>query len=101
MFHCTPREILENADLRRLSQYLKAFPIELGEPQPLAEAISSSGGVQMSELDEHFMLKKFPGVFMAGEMLDWDVPTGGFLIQGCVSQGFCAGHGVLRRVSHA
>ncbi len=94
VYHCAPRDLLEDPSLERLAGYLKAFPLQLGDPQPLSEAISSAGGLQLDELDERFMLKRFPGIFAAGEMLDWDVPTGGFLIQGCVSQGYCAGHGI-------
>lgn len=90
LFHMTPPEIL--MDLEQLVQRLKKFPIMLGSPQPLEEAISSSGGISWSEINKNLMLKKYPGVFVAGEMLDWTAPTGGFLIQGCVSQGYAAGH---------
>jgi len=69
--------------------------------RPLEEAISSSGGLHLKRTDQSMMLKKLPGVFAAGEMLDWDVPTGGFLIQGCVSQGFCAGQGILSYLQRA
>ena len=93
LFHLTPPDVL--ADLPGLIRHLKHFPLRLGERQPLEEAISSAGGVLWPELDESLMLKKFPGVFLAGEMIDWDAPTGGFLIQGCVSQGACAGKGIL------
>lgn len=70
---------------------LKAFPIKMEGARPLSEAISAAGGVSWDELDESLMLKKFPRVFLAGEMIDWDAPTGGFLIQACVSQGHVAG----------
>ncbi len=83
--NCTPEQF---ADL------LKNFPLQLLEPQPIAEAISSSGGVTWSELDGNLMLKNHPGIFLAGEMIDWDAPTGGFLIQACVSLGFAAAKGV-------
>jgi predicted flavoprotein YhiN len=73
---------------------VKKFPIVLGDRQPLSEAISSSGGVAWEEVDDQLMLKKFPGVFLAGEMLDWDAPTGGFLIQGSVSLARRAARGV-------
>jgi uncharacterized flavoprotein (TIGR03862 family) len=79
------------AGLRGFARRIKRFELELREPQPLAEAISSSGGVSWDELDRSLMLKRFPGVFAAGEMIDWDAPTGGFLIQGCVSQGAWVG----------
>lgn len=74
-------------DLDAFAAQLKAFPILLLEPQPLSEAISSSGGIALEELDERYMLKKTPGVYAIGEMLDWDAPTGGFLIQLCAAQG--------------
>lgn len=89
LFHMTPPE--ELSDLRRLVARIKRFPLDLLERQPLAEAISSSGGVAWSELDDGLMLRRVPGVFVAGEMIDWDAPTGGFLIQACVAQGCWAG----------
>lgn len=94
IYHLTPREIL--GDLKQLTARIKHFPILLGERQPLSEAISSSGGICWSEFDSTLMFKKFPGVFAAGEMLAWDAPTGGFLIQACVSQGAVAAQGILR-----
>jgi predicted flavoprotein YhiN len=94
LFHFTPKECA--TDLNRLVHYLKNFPIHFRESQSLEEAISSAGGLRMTELNDDLMLLKFPGVFAAGEMLDWDAPTGGFLIQGCVSQGYRAGQGILR-----
>lgn len=89
VFHMTPKEKL--ADLDALVSMLKRYPLVLGAPQPLSEAISSSGGLSWDEVDDGLMLRRHPGVFVAGEMLDWDAPTGGFLIQGCVSQGHWAG----------
>lgn len=94
LFHFTPEPVLK--DLERLARHIKEFPLELLGARPLAEAISSAGGLHLSELDEKLMLGKFPGIFAAGEMLDWDAPTGGFLIQACVSQGSSAGKGILR-----
>lgn len=87
IFHMTPKDELKKLTIETLAQKIKAFPIKLLEPQPLAEAISSSGGLSWSELDTGLGVKKIPRLFCAGEMIDWDVPTGGFLIQGCVSQG--------------
>jgi len=66
-----------------LAAEVKGFSLELTRPRPLAEAISSAGGVCWSELDAGLMLKKLPGVFLAGEMIDWEAPTGGYLLQGC------------------
>lgn len=96
LFHLGPPAVLKGSDTRKTAQLIKAFPIPFTAPQPITEAISSAGGLALSEIDERFMLRKFPGVFAAGEMLDWDVPTGGFLIQGCVAQGRAAAQGVLK-----
>ncbi|MDQ2919030.1 MAG: NAD(P)/FAD-dependent oxidoreductase, partial [Verrucomicrobiota bacterium] len=70
---------------------IKKFPLRLRGPRPIAEAISSAGGVSWEELDENLMLRKLPGVFIAGEMIDWEAPTGGYLLQGCFSTGTRAG----------
>ena len=66
-----------------LAQQAKALPVTLLRPRPLAEAISTAGGVAWSELEENLMLTKLHGVFCAGEMIDWEAPTGGYLMQGC------------------
>lgn len=92
LFHLGPK----NVSLDDMIELIKDFPIELQDRQPLAEAISSSGGVQWSELDANLMLKKFPGVFVAGEMIDWDAPTGGFLIQGSASLGHAAAVAIIK-----
>ena len=65
--------------------------------RPLSEAISAAGGIALNEVTAEFELKKIPGVFAVGEMLDWSAPTGGFLIQACVSQGYAAGSALCRR----
>lgn len=72
---------------------IKALPLRLLRPRPIAEAISSAGGVAFAELDPHFMLRKLPGVFCAGEMLDWEAPTGGYLLTACMATGRAAGRG--------
>lgn len=74
-----------------LAKRVKACRISLKGPRPIAEAISSAGGVCWDELDESLMLKKFPGVFLCGEMIDWDAPTGGYLLQGSFATGTRAG----------
>jgi uncharacterized flavoprotein (TIGR03862 family) len=74
-----------------LAAEVKGFRLELTRARPLAEAISSAGGVRWSELDAGLMLKKLPGVFVAGEMIDWEAPTGGYLLQGCFATGTRAG----------
>jgi uncharacterized flavoprotein (TIGR03862 family) len=76
---------------------IKGLPIELLEPRPLSESISTRGGLSWDELTHDLELKKVPGLFAAGEMVDWDAPTGGFLIQACVSMGFVAASGILRK----
>ncbi len=70
-------------DASALAREVKHCVIELKGPRPVAEAISSAGGVCWGELDSNLMLKKLPGVFVAGEMIDWEAPTGGYLLQGC------------------
>ena len=83
------------ADPAQLAQAIKALPLNLIKTRPLDEAISSAGGVRFEALDEHLMLKQLPGVFCAGEMLDWEAPTGGYLLTGCFASGRAAGLGVL------
>jgi uncharacterized flavoprotein (TIGR03862 family) len=78
-----------------LAARAKALPLTLRGPRPLAEAISTAGGVAWSELDDHLMLRSRPGVFCAGEMIAWDAPTGGYLLQGCLATGTAAGRGAL------
>jgi uncharacterized flavoprotein (TIGR03862 family) len=73
----------------------KSVSVILREPRPIAEAISSSGGIAWEELDTNLMLRKIPGVFCAGEMIDWDAPTGGYLLQGCLATGTRAGRGAI------
>lgn len=83
------------ADPARLAARIKALPLRLVTPRPLDEAISSAGGVDFNELDAHLMLRALPGVFVAGEMLDWEAPTGGYLLTACFATGRVAGQGVL------
>jgi uncharacterized flavoprotein (TIGR03862 family) len=82
------------ADPARLAAQLKALPLTLTAPCPLAEAISTAGGVAFDELDAQFMLRRLPGVFVAGEMLDWEAPTGGYLLSACLATGRAAGRGL-------
>ncbi len=70
---------------------VKQFDLPLRGPRPIAEAISSAGGVAWRELDQSLMVRKLPGLFVAGEMIDWEAPTGGYLLQGCMSTGTRAG----------
>jgi uncharacterized flavoprotein (TIGR03862 family) len=83
------------ADMARLAQAIKALPVTLVNTRPLDEAISSAGGVTFEALDERLMLKQVPGVFCAGEMLDWEAPTGGYLLTACFASGRAAGLGMV------
>jgi uncharacterized flavoprotein (TIGR03862 family) len=78
-----------------LATAIKALPIPLISPRPLDEAISTAGGVAFEALDENLMIRSLPGVFCAGEMLDWEAPTGGYLLTACFSTGRGVGQGVL------
>ncbi len=75
----------------QLAAHIKRLPLRLSRPRPLAEAISTAGGVRLESLDAQLMLKSRPGVFLAGEMLDWEAPTGGYLLQACFASGRLAG----------
>ncbi|MBS7664029.1 TIGR03862 family flavoprotein [Pseudomonas lalucatii] len=79
----------------RLAAALKALPLPLVRPRPLDEAISSAGGVPFEALDKGLMLEAMPGLFCAGEMLDWEAPTGGYLLTACFASGRAAGLGML------
>ncbi len=83
-------------DPQKLAHWIKALPLTLERPRPLAEAISSAGGVRFESLDEHLMLRARPGVFCAGEMIDWEAPTGGYLLTACFASGVVAGRGVVK-----
>ena len=87
-----PLSSLTAADL---ATRINAVPIQLDGVDPTARAISSAGGVCFSEIDSQFMIRRLPGVFVAGEMLDWEAPTGGYLLQACFATGAAAGRGVL------
>ena len=78
-----------------LAQLIKALPLTVTGISGIERAISSAGGIRASEIDAHMMLRRRPGVFAAGEMLDWEAPTGGYLLQACLSTGHAAGKGVL------
>ncbi len=82
-------------DPARLAASIKALPITLAAPRPLAEAISTAGGVRLEALDANLMLRAMLGVFCAGEMLDWEAPTGGYLLTACFASGRVAGRGAL------
>lgn len=81
------------ADAEEFIARVKHFVLSLRGPRPIAEAISSAGGVAWRELDDMLMVRKLPGLFVAGEMIDWEAPTGGYLLQGCFTTGTRAGRG--------
>ncbi len=78
-----------------LADLIKALPLQLLAPRPLARAISTAGGIALAEIDAAYMLRRRPGVFAAGEMLDWEAPTGGYLLQACFATGAAAARGAL------
>ena len=80
----------------QLAELIKALPLTLLRPRPIERAISSAGGLAFHELDEGLMLRKAPGLFVCGEMLDWEAPTGGYLLQACFATGFVAGQAAAR-----
>lgn len=89
----TPASIWQDAPA--LAEAIKNLPLRLTGYRPIDEAISSSGGVRFSELTPALMLKNLPGTFCAGEMLDWEAPTGGYLLTGCFATGYAAGLGAV------
>ena len=82
--------------LKSLASFIKQLPIPLIAPRPLDEAISSAGGVTFESLDENLMIRELPGIFCAGEMLDWEAPTGGYLLTACFASGRVAADGVMK-----
>jgi len=92
------REFVSKEDfsnVERLAHFIKNLPIPLIAPRPLDEAISTAGGVVFESLDENLMIRSMPGVFCAGEMLDWEAPTGGYLLTACFASGYTTGTGVV------
>ncbi len=92
------RDVLPRAhwnDAMQVTQVLKNLPLRLTTMQPIDEAISTAGGLGRQALDDRLMLHAQPGVFCCGEMLDWDAPTGGYLLTACLSSGHWAGQGVV------
>ena len=79
----------------QIAQRVKALPVDLLGPRPIAEAISTAGGIRWDELDDNLMLRRWPGLACAGEMIDWEAPTGGYLLQGCFATATRAARGVV------
>jgi uncharacterized flavoprotein (TIGR03862 family) len=97
LYELLPRELI--ADAARLATAIKALPLPLLAARPIIEAISSAGGVRFEALDDGLMLRALPGVFCAGEMLDWEAPTGGYLLTACFASGLAAANGVRKHLS--
>ena len=92
------REIVSKEDFTdptRLAAAIKSLPLTLVAPRPLEEAISTAGGVDLEALDSRLMIRRLPGLFCAGEMLDWEAPTGGYLLTACFASGRVAGAGAV------
>ena len=92
-------EVLGKDDFRNIDQVvatIKELPITVHAARPIDEAISTAGGVRFEGMDSNYMLSNKPGTFAAGEMLDWEAPTGGYLLTACFATGMAAGQGVLR-----
>ena len=94
LYEYVPRADFANPG--KLAAWIKDLPIAVVAPRPLAEAISSAGGLCFSELDDALMVQALPGTFCAGEMLDWEAPTGGYLLTACLATGKAAGLGASR-----
>ena len=96
-----PKALLERAGAKvgamqtAVENAIKALPITVVATRPIDEAISTAGGVTFEALDAHLMAQTVPGLFCAGEMLDWEAPTGGYLLTACLASGVRAGQGVL------
>ena len=90
--HATDRDVMR--DPTALAAAIKALPLTLARTRPISEAISCAGGVDCSQVNEQMMVKRIPGLFLAGEMLDWEAPTGGYLLTACLSQGHRAAEGL-------
>lgn len=94
---CLPDAVSLNPDA--LARAVKAAPLRPLRPRPIAEAISSAGGIRFDAIDDGYMLKALPGVFVSGEMLDWEAPTGGYLLTACLATGRAAADGLDRWLS--
>lgn len=97
LWECVPKAV--QADPVRFAEQIKALPITVKAARPIAEAISSAGGVRFEALDDSLMVQALPGVFVAGEMLDWEAPTGGYLLGACFATGVRAGQGAAAWMS--
>jgi predicted flavoprotein YhiN len=87
---------LSSLSTASLAGLINAVPIELNGVAPITRAISTAGGISFSEIDADYMIRRLPGIFAAGEMLDWEAPTGGYLLQASFATGAAAGRGALK-----
>lgn len=94
LYECTDKTVFDEPI--HLASTLKALPLTLTQPRPVAEAISTAGGVAWHSMDKSLQLNLLPGVFVCGEMMDWDAPTGGYLLSACMATGRKAGQGALK-----
>lgn len=94
---CASPQEMSASELARL---IKAVPLAVSAPRPIAEAISSAGGIRWESIDQNYMLKSLPGFFVAGEMLDWEATTGGYLLTACFATGKAAARGLLNRMTN-
>lgn len=94
---CPDLSTLSSAELAAM---IKVTPIALDAPRPISEAISSAGGIDWNEIDPHYMLISAPGIFVAGEMVDWEAPTGGYLLTACFAMGKAAAKGIILQLDH-
>jgi uncharacterized flavoprotein (TIGR03862 family) len=92
-------ETMKPTDAKSFLVAMRRCSLRLNQPRPIHEAISSAGGIDWSEFDDQLMLRRYPGVFCAGEMIDWDAPTGGYLLQGCYATGKIAGGGAVKWIA--
>ena len=92
-------ETMKPTDFKSLLGAVRQCQLRLSQPRPINEAISSAGGIDWQEFDDELMLRRYPGVFCAGEMIDWDAPTGGYLLQGCYATGKIAGEGAAKWIA--
>jgi uncharacterized flavoprotein (TIGR03862 family) len=93
--------VLQSLSTASLAGLINDVPIKLDGIAPIARAISTAGGISFDELDADFMIRRLPGTFAAGEMLDWEAPTGGYLLQAAFATGAAAGRGVLKRIANS
>jgi uncharacterized flavoprotein (TIGR03862 family) len=99
LFETLPKAIVQSTeagDIATVASAIKRLPLMLRSPRPIAEAISSAGGVRLESLDDDLQLKALPGVFCTGEMLDWEAPTGGYLLTACFASGSIAGRAAAK-----